>query len=49
MHELGYYLDRFFAVETEGQQDLCWLIIKAIINNESYKVNSETASSSKVL
>ncbi len=49
MHDLGYYLEMFFKVETEGQQELCWNIIIDITCNESQKINRETAKSSKIL
>lgn len=49
MHELGYYLEMFFSVETEGQQELCWNIIINITCNENQKINRETTEGSKIL
>lgn len=34
MHNLGYYLNKFFSSETEKQQELCWSIINKIVEDE---------------
>lgn len=49
MHDLGYYLEMFFKVETEGQQELCLSIIINITCNENQEINRKATKSSKIL